>query len=108
MKNYGKGAIYYVDADTLLEPEINYFVPVLIIYDYKERVLAVIIKNEDLLDDPKYYISLKSLNKIRPNSKVGLEKIKVLEKKDLKGFAGFISESDIKKIDKSLRLLFGI
>lgn len=108
MKNFSKGAIYYVDADTLLEPEISYFVPVLIIYDYKERVLVLLIKKEDLLENEKYYINLKSLNKIRPKSKVSLEKIKVLEKNDLKGFAGFISESDIKKIDKSLRLLFGI
>ena len=66
MKHFGKGAIYYVDADALLEPEINYFIPVLIIYEEKEKVLVVLIKNEELLNDQKYSITLRSLNKIRP------------------------------------------
>jgi len=108
MKNVSKGAIYYVNAEVLLEPEYNYFVPVLIIYEYNERVLALLIKNEDLLEDSKYYIKLRSLSKIRPKSKVDLNKIKVIEKKELKGFVGIVNEIDIKNIDKSLRLLMGI
>lgn len=112
MKSIVKGAIFYADLGKTVGSEESGIRPVLVIQnDTGNRFSPTTIvapistkKNENL----PTHILVKQFDKIRHDSIIMLEQIRVIDKARLKGFVGILTDQDIQKVNKGIMVSLGL
>lgn len=110
MKKIFRGAIYYVDLSPIIGSEQGGYRPVVIIQNNKGNkespttIIAPITKKNYVGKRYPTHVSIKQFNKIRPDSIVMLEQIRVIDKSRLKGYITNVDESDMKKINNAIKI----
>ena len=112
MKKITRGAIFYADLDPVKGSEQNGMRPVLIIQNnignkYSNTILVAPISTKKTKLLPTH-ILVKQFDKLRPNSIILLEQIRVLDKSRLKGYVCDLCEEDMKKVNKAIKISLGI
>lgn len=110
MKNIVKGAIFYADLDPIIGSEQKGIRPVVIIQNemgnkHSPTVLVAPIssKKDKILPT---HILVKQFDKIRHDSIVLLEQIRVLDKSRLKGYLGLLDEETLDKVNEAIKISF--
>lgn len=110
MKKIVKGAIFYADLDPIIGSEQRGIRPVLIIQNemgnkYSPTVLVAPIstKRDKVLPT---HILIKQFDKIRHDSIVLLEQIRVLDKSRLKGYMGILDSDTMEQINNAIKISF--
>ena len=111
-ENIVKGAIFYADLDPIIGSEQKGVRPVLIIQNdignkFSPTVLVAPIstKKDKVLPT---HILIKQFDKIRHDSIVLLEQIRVLDKARLKGYLGMLEEEQMKEVEEAIIISFGL
>lgn len=112
MKSIVKGAIFYADLGKTVGSEESGIRPVLVIQnDTGNRFSPTTIvapistkKNENL----PTHILVKQFDKIRHDSIIMLEQIRVIDKTRLKGFVGILTDQDMQEVDKGIMVSLGL
>lgn len=112
MKKIIKGAIFYADLDPTVGSEQQGCRPVLIIQNdignkYSPTTIVAPITTKKDIELPTH-ILIKQFDKIRPNSVIMVEQIRVIDKTRLKGFVDILKDEQLKEVDKALIKLFDI
>lgn len=112
MKKINRGAIFYADLDPVKGSEQSGMRPVLIIQNnvgnkYSRTILVAPIstKKDKLLPT---HILISQFDKLRHNSIILLEQIRVLDKSRLKGHVCNLCEEDMEKVNKAIKISLGI
>lgn len=112
MKNIVKGAIFYADLDPILGSEQQGIRPVVIIQNelgnkHSPTVLVAPIstKKDKILPT---HILVKQFDKIRHDSIILLEQIRVLDKIRLKGYLGLLDSETMKKVNEAIKISFDL
>lgn len=112
MKKIIRGAMFYADLDPIVGSEQKGIRPVLIIQNdmgnkHSPTVLVAPIstKKDKLLPT---HILIKQFDKLRHDSIVMLEQIRVLDKSRLKGYMGMLVEDQMKEVEKAISISFGL
>lgn len=110
MKNIVKGAIFYADLDPIIGSEQNGIRPVVIIQNelgnkHSPTVLVAPIstKKDKILPT---HILVKQFDKIRHDSIVLLEQIRVLDKSRLKGYLGILDSETMEQVNDAIKISF--
>lgn len=112
MKNIVRGALFYADLDPIIGSEQQGIRPVLIIQNdlgnkYSPTVLVAPIstRKDKLLPT---HILVKQFDKLRHDSIILLEQIRVLDKTRLKGYMGMLEQEQMKEVEKAISISFGL
>lgn len=112
MKNIVKGAIFYADLDPIIGSEQQGIRPVVIIQNemgnkHSPTVLVAPIstKKDKILPT---HILVKQFDKIRHDSIVLLEQIRVLDKSRLKGYLGLLDEETLEQVNEAIKISFDL
>jgi len=112
MKNIVKGDIFYADLNPVIGSEQKGCRPVLVIQNnignkYSPTVLIAPIstKKEKVLPT---HIFVKQFEKIRKDSIILLEQIRVIDKCRLRGYVGKIEEAQMKEVEKAISISFDL
>lgn len=112
MKNIVRGALFYADLDPIIGSEQQGIRPVLIIQNdvgnkYSPTVLVAPIstRKDKLLPT---HILIKQFDKLRHDSIILLEQIRVLDKTRLKGYMGMLEQEQMKEVEKAISISFGL
>lgn len=110
MKNIVKGAIFYADLDPIIGSEQRGIRPVIIIQNemgnkHSPTVLVAPIstKKDKILPT---HILIKQFDKIRHDSIVLLEQIRVLDKSRLKGYMGILDNDTMEQVNNAIKISF--
>ncbi len=110
MKNIVKGAIFYADLDPIIGSEQKGIRPVVIIQNemgnkHSPTVLVAPIstKKDKILPT---HILVKQFDKIRHDSIVLLEQIRVLDKTRLKGYLGLLDKETMEQVNEAIKISF--
>lgn len=110
MKNIVKGAIFYADLDPIIGSEQQGIRPVVIIQNemgnkHSPTVLVAPIstKKDKILPT---HILVKQFDKIRHDSIVLLEQIRVLDKSRLKGYLGILDNETMEQVNEAIKISF--
>jgi len=110
MKNIVKGAIFYADLDPIIGSEQQGIRPVVIIQNemgnkHSPTVLVAPIstKKDKILPT---HILVKQFDKIRHDSIVLLEQIRVLDKSRLKGYLGLLDNDTLEQVNEAIKISF--
>lgn len=110
MKNIVKGAIFYADLDPIIGSEQQGIRPVVIIQNemgnkHSPTVLVAPIstKKDKILPT---HILVKQFDKIRHDSIVLLEQIRVLDKTRLKGYLGLLDKETMEQVNEAIKISF--
>jgi len=110
MKNIVKGAIFYADLDPIIGSEQQGIRPVVIIQNemgnkHSPTVLVAPIstKKDKILPT---HILVKQFDKIRHDSIVLLEQIRVLDKSRLKGYLGLLDNETMEQVNEAIKISF--
>lgn len=110
MKKIVKGAMFYADLDPIVGSEQKGIRPVVIIQNemgnkHSPTVLIapVSTKKDKILPT---HILIKQFDKIRHDSIILLEQIRVLDKTRLKGYLGMLEEDTLKQVDEAIKISF--
>lgn len=110
MKKIIRGAMFYADLDPIVGSEQKGTRPVLIIQNdlgnkHSPTVLVVPIstKKNKLLPT---HILIKQFDKLRHDSIVMLEQIRVLDKSRLKGYMGMLESDTLEKVNEAIKISF--
>ena len=110
MKKIVKGAIFYADLDPIIGSEQKGIRPVIIIQNdmgnkHSPTVLAapVSTKKDKILPT---HILIKQFDKIRQDSIVLLEQIRVLDKSRLKGYMGTLDDETMEQVNNAIKISF--
>ena len=110
MKNIVKGAIFYADLDPIIGSEQKGIRPVVIIQNelgnkHSPTVLVAPIstKKDKILPT---HILVKQFDKIRHDSIVLLEQIRVLDKIRLKGYLGLLDKETMEQVNEAIKISF--
>jgi len=110
MKNIVKGAIFYADLDPIIGSEQQGIRPVVIIQNemgnkHSPTVLVAPIstKKDKILPT---HILVKQFDKIRHDSIVLLEQIRVLDKSRLKGYLGLLDSDTLEQVNEAIKISF--
>lgn len=112
MKKIIRGSIFYADLDPTIGSEQHGCRPVVIIQnDVGNKnsptiIVAPITTKKDV--ELPTHILIKQFNKIRPNSVIMVEQIRVIDKARLKGFVDILKKEQLQEVDKALIKLFDI
>lgn len=114
MKKIIRGSIFYADLDPIIGSEQNGFRPVLILQNdignkfSPTTMIAPITTKEYSGKKQPTHVSVKALEKIRPNSIILLEQIRTIDKSRLKGYVCDLSDEDMKMVDKAIKVSLSI
>lgn len=114
MKKIIRGSIFYADLDPIIGSEQKGFRPVLILQNdigNKHSPTTMIAPITTKNYTGKYlptHIGVTQFKKLRPNSIVLLEQIRVIDKSRLKGYVCDLSDDDMKMVDKAIKVSLGI
>lgn len=110
MKKIVRGAMFYADLDPIVGSEQRGIRPVLIIQNdlgnkHSPTILVAPIstKKEKLLPT---HILIKQFDKLRHDSIVMLEQVRVLDKSRLKGYMGMLEEETLVKVNEAIKISF--
>lgn len=110
MKKIIRGAMFYADLDPIVGSEQKGTRPVLIIQNdlgnkHSPTVLVAPIstKKNKLLPT---HILIKQFDKLRHDSIVMLEQIRVLDKSRLKGYMGMLESDTLEKVNEAIKISF--
>lgn len=100
-----RGAIFYADLDPIIGSEQNGRRPVLIIQNnignkYSPTVIIAPISTKKKLNLPTHIL----IDRLKDNSIVMLEQIRVIDKKRLYKFVDMLTESEMYEIDKAISI----
>lgn len=111
MKKIIRGALFYADLNPIIGSEQKGIRPVLILQNdignkYSPTVLIAPIstKKDKLLPT---HVLIKQFDKLRHDSIVMLEQIRVIDKSRLKGYVGVLEKDQMKEVEKALKISFG-
>lgn len=111
MKKIIRGSMFYADLNPIIGSEQKGVRPVLILQNdignkYSPTVLIAPIstKKDKLLPT---HVLIKQFDKLRPDSIVMLEQIRVIDKSRLKGYVGILEKDQMKEVEKTLKISFG-
>lgn len=54
------------------------------------------------------HVKVKQFDKLRPNSIILLEQVRTIDKSRIKGFIDMLDKSQMKEVEKALKISFGI
>lgn len=110
MKKIIRGAMFYADLDPIVGSEQKGIRPVLIIQNdlgnkHSPTVLVAPIstKKDKLLPT---HILIKQFDKLRHDSIVMLEQVRVLDKSRLKGYMGMLESDTLEKVNEAIKISF--
>lgn len=110
MKKIVRGAMFYADLDPIVGSEQKGIRPVLIIQNdlgnkHSPTVLVAPIstKKDKLLPT---HILIKQFDKLRHDSIVMLEQVRVLDKSRLKGYMGMLESDTLEKVNEAIKISF--
>lgn len=111
-----RGEIYYADLSPVVGSEQGGYRPVLIVQNdignkYAPTVIAAVITSRHTKADlPTHYWIKDEWNTsgLKCESMVECEQIKTLDKRRLKSLMGYLSEDEMKQVDKCLRISLGL
>lgn len=114
MKKIIRGSIFYADLNPIIGSEQKGFRPVLILqndvgnrFSPTTMIAPITTKEYDGKKQPTH-VSVRVLNKIRPNSIILLEQIRTIDKSRLKGYVCDLSDADMKKVEKAIAISLGL
>lgn len=112
MKPIVKGAIFYADLGNAVGSEERGIRPVLIIQNnignkFSPTTIIAPISTQKKNNLPTH-ILIKQFNRIRSNSIIMLEQIRVIDKIRLTGFIDFLNEKQVAEVDNALMKTLGI
>ena len=109
MKKIVRGAMFYADLDPIVGSEQRGIRPVLIIQNdlgnkHSPTVLVAPIstKKEKILPTHKQF------DKLRHDSIVMLEQVRVLDKSRLKGYMGMLVDEQMEEVENAISISFGL
>ncbi len=106
MKKIIKGAMFYADLDPTIGSEQQGCRPVVILQNdtgnkfSPTTIIAPITTKKDV--ELPTHVLIKQFDKIRPNSIIMVEQIRVIDKKRLKGFIDVLNEKQLKEVDAAV------
>ncbi len=106
MKKIIKGAMFYADLDPTVGSEQQGCRPVVILQNdtgnkfSPTTIIAPITTKKDV--ELPTHVLIKQFDKIRPNSIIMVEQIRVIDKKRLKGFIEILNEEQLKEVDAAV------
>lgn len=112
MKKIIKGAIFYADLDPTVGSEQRGCRPVVILQNdtgnkfSPTTIIAPVTTKKDI--ELPTHILIKQFDKIRPNSIIMVEQIRVIDKKRLKGFIDILNEEQLREVNAAILKLFDI
>ena len=112
MKKIIKGAIFYAELDPTVGSEQKGCRPVIILQNdignkfSPTTIIAPITTKKDI--ELPTHILIKQFDKIRPNSIIMIEQIRVIDKKRLKGFIDILDEDQLKEVNAAVLKLLDI
>lgn len=110
LKKIIRGDIFYADLEPVVGSEQKGYRPVVVIQNNKGNkegpttIIAPITKKNYVGKRYPTHVAITQFNEIRPNSIVMLEQIRVIDKTRLKGYITVVNQSDMKKIDKAIKI----
>lgn len=112
MKKIVKGSIFYADLDPTIGSEQNGIRPVVIIQNdtgnkYSPTTVIAPITTKKDIELPTHVV-IKQFEKIRPNSTIMVEQIRVIDKTRLKAFIDILNKEQLKEVNEALLKLFDI
>ncbi len=112
MKPIVKGAIFYADLGETIGSEQKGIRPVLIIQNnlgnkYSPTTIVAPISTKKTNELPTH-ILIKQFDKIRPNSIILLEQIRVIDKSRLKGFVVMLDKLQMQEVEDKVLKVFDI
>lgn len=113
MKNYKRGQIYYADLSPVIGSEQGGTRPVLVIQNdmgnrYSTTLIVGCITTRTTKSKIPTHLWLDESCGLPKDSMVMLEQIRTIDKKRIKNYVGSISESDMKKVDKAIKISLGV
>lgn len=110
MKPIVKGAIFYADLGNNIGSEENGTRPVLILQNdignkFSPTTIVAPISTKKNNKLPTH-ILIKQFDKVRNNSIIMLEQVRVIDKTRLTGFVDFLNEEQLYEVENALRILF--
>ena len=114
MKKIIRGSIFYADLDPIIGSEQKGYRPVLILQNdignkfSPTTLIAPITSKEYKGRKQPTHVSVRVLNKIRPNSIILLEQIRTIDKSRLNGYVCNISDKDMKMVEKAIKVSLGL
>ena len=112
MKKIVRGAMFYADLDPIVGSEQRGIRPVLIIQNdlgnkHSPTVLVAPIstKKEKILPT---HILIKQFDKLRHDSIVMLEQVRVLDKSRFKGYMGMLVDEQMEEVENAISISFGL
>lgn len=106
MKKIIKGAMFYADLDPTVGSEQQGCRPVVILQNdtgnkfSPTTIIAPITTKKDV--ELPTHVLIKQFDKIRPNSIIMVEQIRVIDKKRLKCFIEILNEEQLKEVDAAV------
>ncbi len=113
MKPIIRGAIFYADLDPIIGSEQQGVRPVLILQNdignkfSPTTMISPITTKKYEGDYLPTHVRVKQLDKLRPNSIILLEQVRVLDKSRLSGFLGMLDKNQMEEVEKALKISFG-
>ena len=114
MKKIVRGAMFYVDLEVGVGSEQKGFRPVVILQnDIGNRfspttLVAPISTKEYKGKKMPTHVEVKQFNKLRPNSIIMLEQIRVIDKSRLKGYLGILDQEQMREVERAISISFGL
>ena len=109
-----RGAIFYADLDPIIGSEQKGTRPVLILQNdignkySPTTMIAPITSKEYKGRKQPTHVKVKHFDKLRPNSIILLEQVRTIDKSRIKGFIDMLDKSQMKEVEKALKISFGI
>lgn len=109
-----RGAIFYADLDPIIGSEQKGTRPVLILQNdignkySPTTMIAPITSKEYKGRKQPTHVKVKQFDKLRPNSIILLEQVRTIDKIRIKGFIDMLDKSQMKEVEKALKISFGI
>lgn len=113
MKEIKRGQIYYADLSPVIGSEQGGTRPVLIIQNdmgnkYSPTLIVTCITTRTTKNKIPTHLWLDESCGLPKSSMVMLEQIRTIDKKRIKYYVGSISESDMEKVDKAIKVSLGV
>lgn len=114
MKKIIRGAIFYASLSPALGSEEKGYRPVVILQNdignkYSPTTVVAPISTKGYKDRfQPTHVRVYPQSKLKPNSIILLEQVRVVDKKRLKGFVGLIDDYKMKEINKALKIAFDL
>jgi mRNA interferase MazF len=114
MKKIYRGELYYANLETVIGSEQGGIRPVLIVQNnignkYSPTVIiAPITSKTNIKTELPTHITIKAFGKIKYDSIILIEQVRVVDKKRLLSFVGHLDTKEMGNVNKAILVAFGI